>query len=149
MFICVYLVSNGLDFWIFRMLWRLQRYLCYMMGLIAVIWGAHRIYLLSFLVVVVLVSIALCQLISLLAPPEVPAEAPDSAPGEKCTASQSTTEPSSQPKMSPSASKTSVPTPKSSSRNEKEDLEMKNDEDESEEDLLSEHTTQTDSDDTQ
>lgn len=45
-------------------MWNIQRYLCYVMGIILVVYGSHRIYLISFITVLILCSLSVCQFIS-------------------------------------------------------------------------------------
>jgi len=64
-------------------MWKMQRHLCYMMGLVTVLWGTHRFYLLCLMIVLVLITLAMCQLISRFAEPEDVPQPPsqDNQPG--------------------------------------------------------------------
>ena len=106
-------------------MWSIQRYLCYIMGIVVVVYGTHRIYLISFIVVFVLVSLAVCQFISNFATEDIETESTIRAQ----RSSESVNATPSQPPHSPKVTNPPTPKPRScpSSEDEKgtkkEDLE--------------------------
>lgn len=49
-----------------RTIWKLHRYVFYAMGMVCILWGTHRLYVTAFIITFVFLTMAVCQLVSVM-----------------------------------------------------------------------------------